>query len=48
MAREVGRDIATLLQAVNLRVILREVSVVLFLALLHVDVGVVGSGDQDC
>ena len=47
MAREVGGDIAALLQAVNLRVILREVSIVLFLALLHVDVGVVGARDQD-
>ena len=41
------RHVATLLQAVDLRVILGEEDVVLFLALLHVDVSIVGAGDQD-
>ena len=46
MTGEVGRDIASLFQVVDLRVVLRENCVMLLLlALLHVNKGVAGAGN---
>ena len=47
VAREVRGDVTTLFEVVDLRVILREENVVVLLALLHVNVGVVGTRNQD-
>ena len=45
VAREVSGDVATLLNAVDLRVIMRKEYVVFLLPLLHVDIGVVWASD---
>ena len=47
MACEVGGDVTTLLQVVDLRVVLSEDRVVLLLSLLHVNEGVAGTSDEN-
>ena len=47
MAREVGGDVTTLLQVVDLRVVLSEDRVVLLFSLLHVNEGVAGASDKN-
>ena len=47
MAREVSGDVATLLHAVDLRVVMGEEYVVFLLPLLHIDICVVWTSDKD-